>query len=153
MTQVDQQQPWTLSLRAKAKNLDFKFKLSRILAVSKLFRFSVQFRVHPYSLQIKSKPKSSFSLNPKSLKLKFLWIFKNFHFKCSKNKGIARSWFPHKNYFNGRRKRCNWLWVLLFAMVGCFIIMRLSSFLVWKCVWRAWNYAPSGFLYHFFKVI
>ncbi|KAI3474288.1 hypothetical protein Pfo_029076 [Paulownia fortunei] len=119
MTHVDQQQTWTLSLRAKAKNLDFKFKLSRILPVCKLFRFSIQFKLHPYILEIKSKPKSSFSLKPQSLKLKFLRIFKNFHGKRSKNKGIVRSWCAHKNYFYGRRKSCIWLWVLLFAMVGC----------------------------------
>ncbi|KAK4418839.1 hypothetical protein Salat_2296700 [Sesamum alatum] len=130
MTQVYQQQPWTLSLRAKAKNLDFKFKASRILPICKLFRFSIQFNLHPYFLDIKSKPEFSFSLKPKSLKLKFLEIFKKFHSRRAKNKGIVRRWRAHKlSYYLGK------------------------GFL-WKYSWKALNYAaPSGLLYQLSKVI
>ncbi|XP_011095137.1 uncharacterized protein LOC105174662 [Sesamum indicum] len=158
MTQAYQQQPWTLSLRAKAKNLDFKLKASRMLPVCKLFRFSIQFKLHPYFLEIKSKPESSFSLKPKCLKLIFLEIFKKFQNKRARNKGIVRSWLAHKNYLYGRRKTWIWLWVLLSAVVGCFIVMQLSYYLgegfLWKYSCKALNYAaPSGFLYQLSKVI
>ncbi|KAL2250313.1 UNVERIFIED_CONTAM: putative serine/threonine-protein kinase PIX7 [Sesamum indicum] len=128
MTQAYQQQPWTLSLRAKAKNLDFKLKASRMLPVCKLFRFSIQFKLHPYFLEIKSKPESSFSLKPKCLKLIFLEIFKKFQNKRARNKGIVRSWLAHKlSYYLG------------------------EGFL-WKYSCKALNYAaPSGFLYQLSK--
>ncbi|KAL0375453.1 UNVERIFIED_CONTAM: hypothetical protein Sradi_3461000 [Sesamum radiatum] len=157
--QVYQQRSWTLTLGAKAKNLDFKFKASSVLPVCKLFRFSVQFKLHPYFLEIKSKPVSSFFLKSKSLKLKFLEILKKFQSRRAKNKGIVRSWRAHKNYLYGRRKTpWIWLWVLVFAMVGGFIIMQLSCYLgggfLWKYSWKAINYAaPSGFLYQLSKAI
>ncbi|KAL8526467.1 hypothetical protein ACS0TY_015606 [Phlomoides rotata] len=153
-----EQQPWTLSLRARAKNLDLKLKLSRIFfPLPKPTQFSIQFKLLSYALEIRSKPKSTFPLKPKLLKRKFLQIFKIFHRERSRNNGIVRSWCAPKNNFNGRRKVCIWLWLLLFA-VGWFTIMQLRYFLdggrlIWKCLWMAWNYAASsGFLYQFFKV-
>ncbi|KAL6574483.1 hypothetical protein OROMI_011768 [Orobanche minor] len=92
-----QQQPWTITLRAKARNLDFKFKLLKNLPVCQLFRFSFHFKRRHYTLAIKSKPKSSFSLNRTSFKLKkFLRIFKKFQVQRSENKGIAKLLRSHK---------------------------------------------------------
>ncbi|KAL8517050.1 hypothetical protein ACS0TY_015326 [Phlomoides rotata] len=92
-----EQQPWTLSLRARAKNLDLKLKLSRIFfPLPKPTQFSIQFKLLSYALEIRSKPKSTFPLKPKLLKRKFLQIFKIFHRERSRNNGIVRSWCAPK---------------------------------------------------------
>lgn len=63
-----------------------------------------------------------------------------------------------KNYWFGRRKSRVWFWVLLLAVVGCFVIMLLRSYFrtryLWNFYWVIWNYAaPSGLLHQLFKVI
>ncbi|PIN21378.1 hypothetical protein CDL12_05923 [Handroanthus impetiginosus] len=153
MTHLEQQEPWTLSFRAKSKNLDFKFSASKILPVCKLSRFSIQLKLHKYLFEIKSQPDSSFSFKPNSLKQKFLQIFRIFQRKRIKNRGIVRSWY-RKNYFYERRRAYLLLYVLLFAMVSCFLIRQLRTYFVWKYLCKALNYAaPSGLLYQFFQVI
>ncbi|KAL7136070.1 hypothetical protein ABFS83_10G004200 [Erythranthe nasuta] len=144
-----------VSVRAKAKRFDFKLKSSRlvIFPFRKLLRFSIRLKIHPYLLEIKSKPESSLLSKTKSLNLKFLNIFNNFRLKRHKNKGIV----AHKKYLYGRkgRARCIWLCALLLA---CFIIivhhLMHKYYFVLKYIWKACRYAaPYGLLNHFFKVV
>ncbi|KAL9152774.1 hypothetical protein ABFS82_10G004200 [Erythranthe guttata] len=145
-----------VSIRAKAKRFDFKLKSSRLLIFPfrKLLQFSIRLKIHPYLLEIKSKPESSLLSKTKSLNLKFLNIIKNFRRKRHKNKGIV----AHKKYLlygrKGRGGRCIWLCALLLA---CFIIIvhvMHKYYFVWKYIWKACRYAaPYGLLNHFFKVV
>ncbi|KAL7095123.1 hypothetical protein ACP275_10G004400 [Erythranthe tilingii] len=143
-----------VSIRAKAKRFDFKLKSSRLLIFPfcKLLRFSIRFKIHPYLLEIKSKPESSLLSKTKSLNLKFLNIIKNFRRKRHKNKGIV---VAHKKYLYGRkgRGRCIWLCALLLA---CFIVLHVMHkyYFVLKYIWKACRYAaPYGLLNHLFKVV
>ncbi|KAL8038955.1 hypothetical protein ABFX02_10G003900 [Erythranthe guttata] len=155
MRHVNHHQPpppcTVVSIRAKAKRFDLKLKSSRLVILFpfcyKLLRFSIRLKIHPYLLEIKSKPESSLLSKTKSLNLKFLNIIKNFRRKRHKNKGIV----AHKKYLlygrKGRGGRCIWLCALLLA---CFIVLHLMHkyYFVLKYIWKACRY---GLLNHFFK--
>ncbi|CAA0836205.1 Unknown protein [Striga hermonthica] len=158
MAHLDQRRPWTITLRAKSKSLDLKFKLPKFLLVRKLLRFSLHLELHPYTLDIKSKPKSPLSLNSKTLKLKFINMFKKFHSNRPRNKDIARIWFAHKNCRRRRRrKEYVVLGLLLLAVMGWAVVLQLVRVFglgfMWKCVGWAWYYAAPYGLPHLSKAI
>lgn len=93
MLQVNQQQPWSVAVRAKSKNFYFSLKASRFLPLSKIFQVSVRFKLHPFHFKIKSEPHSSFSWKPKSLKRKIFQIFRP---KRTKRDGIVGTWCYRK---------------------------------------------------------
>lgn len=95
MLQVNhyQQQPWRVAVRAKSKNFYFSLKVSKFLPLSKIFRVSVRFKLHPFHFKIKSEPHSSFSWKPKSLKRKLVQIFRTKH---TKRDGIVGKWCASK---------------------------------------------------------
>ncbi|KAL1545395.1 hypothetical protein AAHA92_22129 [Salvia divinorum] len=153
MKQADQLQPWTLSFRARAKRFHFifDFNYSKILPICKLFPLSIRFKLRSFTFEFESKPQSAFSLRRCFLDLKFLRMFKDFRRKRSRSK----TWLARENYRFGRRKFGGWFWFLLFAVVSCFVILLLRSYIrtrfLWNFVWMIWNYA--GFLNQLFKVI
>ncbi|XP_057804430.1 uncharacterized protein LOC131019835 [Salvia miltiorrhiza] len=153
MKQADELQPWTLSIRARAKRFHFNLKYSKTFPICKLFRLSIRFKLRPFTFKFESKPGSAFSLKRECLR-----IFKGFRRKRSGKKWIVKTWLSRReNYWFGRRKFRAWFWVLLFAAVGCFVIMQLRSYFrsrfLWNFFWMIWNYAipaPSALFHQFF---
>ncbi|XP_041996612.1 uncharacterized protein LOC121746742 isoform X2 [Salvia splendens] len=148
MKQADQLRPWTLRFRARAKrfNFIFDFNYSKILPICKL-----RFKLRRYTFEFESKPQSAFSLKRKFPDLKFLRMFNCFRRKRSRSK----IWLDRENCWFGRRKFgvWFWFWFLLFAVVSCFLILLLRSYIrtrfLWNFVWVIWNYAD--FLHQLFK--
>ncbi|KZV40866.1 hypothetical protein F511_22805 [Dorcoceras hygrometricum] len=76
MLQVNQKQPWSITVRAKPSNFYLRLKMSKLSPLCKISRFSVRFKLHPFHFRIKSEPHSSFSWKPKSLKRRIFQIFR-----------------------------------------------------------------------------
>ncbi|OVA17281.1 hypothetical protein BVC80_1837g79 [Macleaya cordata] len=102
MEAIKQDQPWRISVRAKAKNFDFKFSASKILPSWGFYgtRFSVLIKLQRFFLKVKSETGDSAQRRRRSsgtFKSKFLQLLEKFRLKRVRDEKVSTSVIKKKN--------------------------------------------------------